>query len=903
MTSLTVFLAPSGVADGVYAALSDLSAAGLVGPFAWIGPEAEKSVESVVLVEGGRATDVALAALVSSRVTTVLRVCTLVPVPSVSDRGVGQLSIAATTRAAEVLASTTGARQVVRVRILLARSGGIAGDTTSLAIDGWHNIVLSPEDARSPDFGRVQLPPNPSDADAGRYAAPVIAGLTGLWNDVAHTPLDAAPVLPGQVVRLARSFYRKLETGAVEGALRAEVLTQDGTLPLPSDQRSQVIYVNDVGLATATMADSLWRKHSGVLRGPRLPYDAAPPERVGAWQVLKMFFGFLWASIKNAPGAWYRTVAEGVSDSIALGVQRAVFEGAPAAYEVVVRGRTANGEYAGWADIGAASGQLSGALDQTENIHDGGADLSGLWQDYTRAALTLADAGTRTSDLPPIQVGPARAIIGTADDLVPGPASRFTAIPGVIAAAVQSDGVDATDPLGIRDLRQRLSDHERTSDQGLSARAVLTDLNEWERRTSRSFGVAVGSRLAGAFGNCYGEVQQLLERLRNAQQPPEPRDSNMKLARIIQATLVALLLVTALSVYLVVENVVTWWVALIVIVLLFAVWFGSCAVMFIRTQRHMFAMLHQRRSVIGEFEVDKQNLRSALRDLRRLSQAYGQFLSWSRVLGSFLSAPLGPDHFQQTQSLQIDWGLPMSTGVGSAQPSPDDVTNAAGYLRRELFHLGWLSSSWDNLVLSSIPPIPGSRAAGGGAEMSPVWADRGRGTGSSLDRWSTDLFRGAVTSTGAELVWQRAVASLGGSMSELVPRLVGSVKVAGGPVVPLPEFLVNLDRDVQPSGTFDRTMLTDFAVTNSAANVAVDVRSRALTGLGRVCVATQLSDAMPLDALANADTRTDIGWNETTPTWTSEASAPNAAGPGGVTSDRGDVDPFRAPDLGNGFGF
>lgn len=144
--------------------------------------------------------------------------------------------------------------------------------------------------------------------------------------------------------------------------------------------------------------------HAAVLRGPRLPYDVSAPERVGAWAVLKMFFGFLWASIRNAPGAWYRKVADGVAGSIALSVQNAVFTGAPAAYEVVVRGRTANGEHAGWADIGAASGQPAGALDQTENIHDGGADLSGVRAGLHPRHLDL-DAGMRTSDLPPIQVG------------------------------------------------------------------------------------------------------------------------------------------------------------------------------------------------------------------------------------------------------------------------------------------------------------------------------------------------------------------------------------------------------------------------------------------------------------------------------------------------------------------
>ena len=73
---------------------------------------------------------------------------------------------------------------------------------------------------------------------------------------------------------------------------------------------------------------------------------------------------------------------------------------------------------------GAASNALSGALfDPSGQLADSDSDLTQVWQDYARAALTLADAGARSRDLPPIQVGSARAIVKHADEVVPGVSS------------------------------------------------------------------------------------------------------------------------------------------------------------------------------------------------------------------------------------------------------------------------------------------------------------------------------------------------------------------------------------------------------------------------------------------------------------------------------------------------
>lgn len=893
MSALTVFMAPRDAASSILSGLTDLSAAGLVDDFLWVAePSAQTPLTAVLVVSRGRAHDVALPELVAGRRTSRLRVCSVVPALP----GQRRLTVADETAVASQLISATGAGAVTRIRALVARAPAVSGSAAELAVPGWHNILISPEDARGPGFGRVPLTAGASAHDLGRHGAPVIAGLAGLWSGVDHAPLDGLPVVPGESVRLARSFYRKLRTDEVEAALSAALLSNDGVLPLPSDQRSSIVYVADVATATSTMADVFWRKYAGVLRGPRMSYGANPPTQIRALAVLAMFVNFVWASIRNAPAEWYRSVVGSVSAKIAVGAEQAAFQGQPAAYQVVVNGRTSSGRMAGWAEIGAASSALSGALfDPSGQLADADSDLSQVWQDYSRAALTLADAGTRSRDLPPIQVGSARAIVKYASDVVPGPSAAFRAIPGPVSAAVEVDGVDATDVLGIVDLSNRLTELESSPDLGVGARSTLTELGAWRRNAGRSFGVAAGQRLGDAFYAAYNEVQHLLHQVNSAvAPPPEPDQRNKSLGRAVQATVIAILLVIALFSYLTVEQGLAWWVSLIVVVALLLIGLGACLWGFIQSQRAIFALLHHRRAAIDRLEVDRQNLRAALRDVRRLSQAYGQFLSWNRALGAYLESPLGKQSGTPAGSLPLTWGLPMSTGLGAARPSTPDVDESVTYLRRDLFRPGWLTQSWDAMIVTSIPPRLGSREAG--AQASPVWLDHGKDTGTALDRWSSDVFAGVVGSTGADAVWGQALEALGGPLGSLVPRLVSTVAVAGGAELPREEFLAGIDRDAPPAGSFDHALLTDVAVTNGGAAVRVDVRHRVRAGLGIVCVASQLSEAVTLDYLRLEGTATAPA----APRWEVPAAPVSPINPSDPAGQSLKPDPFRAPEMGQG---
>ncbi|CAM3120737.1 hypothetical protein DFJ75_3456 [Williamsia muralis] len=895
MAAVTVFIAPHGTADGVLSALTDLSAAALVDPFVWVAESA--TTDAALTVHEGRAYDTTVQQVLSTQRIDLLRICVLVPLVG----GPVAASSGQERRISDLLASTSGGARIVRVRCLIARPGTVAAQSPEV-LDGWHNILIAPEDAQGPGMGHIQLDPSTDPVEIGRHSAPAVASLLGLWAGLDHRPLDSSPVLPGQVIRLARSFYRKLDTSAAEDSLRAQVLAQNGSLPLPSDQRSTVVYIQDVALAARTMSDSLWHKFSSVLHGPRMPYEAEGSSEIGVWAAIKMFFSFMGAALRNAPSAWYNQLVDGVSTGIASTVHKTIFGAAPSAYDVVARGRTPEGGLADWTEIGSASGQLSSVLaDPSEGRthHNASADLSNLWQDYARAALTLADGGARSADLTPVQVGANRGIISRSADVVPGPAQRFTRLSGIVGATIGVDGVDATDALGIMQLRQMLSEQEQNANFGLEARRAASDLDNWRRETSGSFGVQVGRRLADSFVSTFGEVQNLLQRLRDAQAPPpQPTNKHGKLARVIQFAALLFVLVAALLVWLVVRGSVDWWLAaaIFVVILVVAVVVGATS--FIRSQRDLFQQLKRRKSVVSQQEVDRQNLRTGLRDLERLSQAYSQYLSWSRALGTFLAQPLGPDTATSKADPRVAWGLPMSVAVGSARPVAEQVSTTAEYVRQDLFGLGWLTESWEGLV-DNAAPAAGRAESDVDAEVSRLWTAPGHGSGSPLDRWSSALFNGTITSTGADLVWNRARTNLMGPKAELVQRLVGTVDIPAVGTdrsVNIADFLCQIDRQTAPTGNFDRKILTDLAATSGAAEVKDDIRTTARNGIGIVCAATQLSGALSLDNLTlDARPRADFGWNEQVPEMPSEHRA--------QVEPRTENQRFAPPTMGDGLGF
>ncbi|MDD0859588.1 hypothetical protein NHF46_21520 [Arthrobacter alpinus] len=128
------------------------------------------------------------------------------------------------------------------------------------------------------------------------------------------------------------------------------------------------------------------------------------------------------------------------------------------------------------------------------------------------------------------------------------------------------------------------------------------------------------------------------------------------------------------------------------------VWLITTLIVFTRGQRELFRLLNARATMLEQDEINRQNLRHILRDLRRLGDTYSQFLAWSHVIGNVLHEPFGRAPAAGTAKEVYVQGLPLNVKVGSAAISSQNISRAAAQLRQGIFSTGWLSQSWQTAI-------------------------------------------------------------------------------------------------------------------------------------------------------------------------------------------------------------
>ncbi len=203
--------------------------------------------------------------------------------------------------------------------------------------------------------------------------------------------------------------------------------------------------------------------------------------------------------------------------------------------------------------------------------------------------------------------------------------------------------------------------------------------------------------------------------------------------------------------------------------------------LFLFAQRDLFAEMNLRQSQMGELEVMQANLRTALQDVSRLSTAYGQLLSWCRVLGAVLRAPFGPAPAARPSPGQLVDGLPRSAQLGVADPGGEQAGDAAHAIQRRLYALGWLTQPWQNMINEAANRLR--------EEPDMLFRMPGIGTQSGLDRWSNAVASGRVQPTGADALWGRVEQMFAEEHGRVADALTGTVLVPGlGRHVPVQQF-------------------------------------------------------------------------------------------------------------------
>ena len=209
----------------------------------------------------------------------------------------------------------------------------------------------------------------------------------------------------------------------------------------------------------------------------------------------------------------------------------------------------------------------------------------------------------------------------------------------------------------------------------------------------------------------------------------------------------------------------------------------------------------------------------------RLSTAYGQLLSWCRVLGAVLRAPFGPAPAARPSPGQLFDGLPRSTQLGVADPDEQQAGDAAHAIQRRLYPLGWLTQPWRDMI--------NEVAARLREEPEMLFRMPGMGTQSGLDQWSSAVASGQVQPTGADALWGRVEQMFAEGTAKSPMRSPARCWSRLDRHPPAQQFAAGItDHRDGRAAPFDAALFTPAAMTAGRASVAIDETAVARRGLG-----------------------------------------------------------------------
>ena len=871
MSALTVVLAPHTQAEEILAVLTDYSAVDLLARFAWVdSADAGASSLPATLVTEGHANPVVLQQIVTAQRHERLRLAVLVPIEAPA---ASRVPLAVEQQVEQIMRFGAMGAPITLLRLLYTHGAAAAVTADpSLVLEGWHNLLIAPEDSAGPGLGSVTLDRLTDPVDVARHVAPVVAGAAGLWAGIESTPFDTLRILPGLTVRAVRAFYRQLDTTALEEQLRAHLFDPNGRLPLPRGRTVPIVYIDDVPTATRSMAEGLWRKHRDVLRGPRVAVETGGIEQISIWTALKMFLLFLGAALRRAPSKWVSAVVGSVSSAVATTVQNMVFGRADSAFAVVSAAGPAS-----WEDLGRSADALGAALDGAGGgEHIARQNLSPLWTDFANAALTLADGGRRAAGLEPVRVGAAVGVVRNCADVVPSAADRFSGIPASLAAVIGVSTVEAPDVMGAAALRDRLTRTYANSAAGVEARRAAAALDTWWANAAKSYAWQTGLILANFLDRARTEVAALVQQIRDTAN----REGVDERLRRRQRTIGLILKTSGWTVFfalvlLVVAAAIDWvgWkFALITGGVLLGLYLVIALGLFLLAQRDLFAEINLRQSQQSQLDAMHANLRTAVQDLSRLSGAYGQLLAWSRVLGAMLRAPFGPAPPRRPAAGQLTDGLPRSTQLGLATPNRNDADASIHGIEQRLYQVGWLTGPWQHML--------GAAANELREDPSVLFVMPGAGTGSALDGWSYAAASGQLHATGADALWRQVQQMLADPQSPDADALTGAVFVpASGRTVSAAEFSAGVvERRPDGAAPFDASLFTDAALTAGRSAVVVDEPVVVRRGVGYRAAVVHAGDGLPPYDFALFAPRADVAATREAAAAAAEPDEPPGAG-------------------------
>lgn len=726
--------------------------------------------------------------------------------------------------------------------------------TRALAVFGWHNLAVSPEESVAPSQGSAALTRSLDDPRWLLLLTGTLCSLTGLWPGQEKAPFDGRPAPSGGLIVPVRAFSRSLSSGSVQDALAERLVSVHDRYPTPKVDASYAQSIADEASAAVGMAEELLTRHIDVM--PRVRHSTPPPapQKVGAWEAVKRFLAFAGKALVNAPGDAVAALDRSVSRATANAVQNAVFGGADSGFAVVVRGVRADGSSATWSEY-------EQSLDSVLRRAGQGGELPPvpqkpqLWHDFVDAGLTLLDAGSRSAELPPRTHGSQRAVITTTDRVSADPRETFT-LPPALAAFLPNWRIEAGDDIAAFRLFEQLDHLAQTQPHlGQAVSSERNRLREWANRVRGSYSGHVGRRLGDAHRATIAEVQELTARVErlSALQPPtesleEEQDQLASNVRVMSAVSVSVL---AMLVAMSVLSVFAWPWLILAGVLTVVGWAGVGAWLHMRSSAKVYAHLNRLRAATTDLEDATRHRLEALEDLRRISRAYRQYLDWSRAFGSFIHAPLGQARASAQRQLHVGQGMPLNLAVGVAVSDDEAVEDVANRWRGELFRVGWLSDAWRSFI-GDLPASLGNLRHQLQQDPNLLSNDPAVDGVPALTRWSSAL-ADSVSSRRLSEATSARILELTRGDAQARDRLLGRVLVRDGDGTPREisrtDFIEGLDRTEVP-GSFLPGLFSESGGIVDIRQVHDTLVQEDATGLDVALVVVQLGGAYDPSKLA-----------------------------------------------------
>lgn len=704
-----IFAARGTIARMARQALEDLAALNLLRDFIWIDVDGLSSTDSKVTVvrRGQRPQQMRLEQAVGARGGAGMQLHAINVIGDV-DHG-GQLNRAQINNVTEKLRAVNASFAGTGNNLMFTSvNADIDGDTLP-TFDGYRNLLVAPEDAKSPDSGATIFNVNDESNDGPPFSlwlATSAASLAGLWVGFDEAP--TARLEPNPTTRLVRCYMHHVSGEDFQHQLQNAIFDLS-TTPLPTvmDNRTQVNVTRDNQRQLAQRAAEEFVHTHARNHLVKKAQDTMVPSGTETTVEKAVSNAFAqWAkNLFTHPATFFQELGGEARASANAAVQAKIY-----GYDSNVT--------VGKVQVAPDTQEPRIELSSEDRVQVA-SDLKELWQHYAGTATALVDAQRYNITGQEEAVRPAvmkdsrgqLTIVQTPSDSIPGPSDKFGAGESQKVRQLLGQGpVAPYDALRIHRVKQDL-DRLSTNQEFMSAK---TKFEGWRHAHEHSFASHVANGLIGLHNEQAQLRQAKIEELRRLLAEEEQAESMSPWHGILRwlgwvAFWSLAVVLTAWWIGNTGQNAPRWgWIENLnaasgktkgwMLSLWFALWLLCYMFQVLIETLHNIRIQERRMARTQRINTVRRNILQAEASLRYIDVAYQQFLSVSDLYGALFEKPFGDITGIEAQTLQPTNALPEAITVDELEVSEADVEQIANDYRRQFFQEGWMS----NQVASAI---------------------------------------------------------------------------------------------------------------------------------------------------------------------------------------------------------